>query len=309
MAKFCTKCGAQLTEGAKFCTSCGANIEQPSTPEKTPQTTSSQPTNYTPMPPKPKSNMKIIGAILAVIIAVVIVLVVVFMFLDLDLGGSDDNNGSSGGTADSRFVGEWYMDTGYGNMTYNFKSNGNLAISMYETVLGDVGTWTVSGDQLCIEFNSQWAELAGGEDLSQCIDYEFSDGGNTLTLTQNGSSPTVLTKTGSSSQENGDDGGSSDNGGGDYTGELLGSWINTSGSPGYSSTSIWTFYSNGTVKMESSYDWSDETYVEWAEFEVQSGQLCFVYYGYPMCFDITFSGSNSFTYDSYGSMITFTRLT
>jgi hypothetical protein len=58
----------------------------------------------------------------------------------------------------------------------------------------EMGTWSVSGDQLCLEFGgSQWAEFAGGEDLNQCVDYEFSDGGNTLTLTQNGV-PVTLTK-------------------------------------------------------------------------------------------------------------------
>ncbi len=306
MTKFCTKCGAPLAEGIKFCTSCGAGIEQPSTPAETTQPTSEQPTGYTPMPSPNKSNMKIIAAILTVIIAIVIVLVVVFVFLDVDLNG--DNNGS-GGTADSRFVGEWEYSSGGVTGSYNFKSDGKLAISMSGVGLGDIGTWSVSGDQLCIEFSSEWAELAGGEGLNQCIDYEFSDGGNTLTLTETGGSPVVLTKTGSSSQENGDDCGSSSNGGQDYTGELLGSWINTSGSPGYGSTAIWTFYNNGTVKMESSYDWTEETYVEWADFEFKSGQLCFVYFGYPMCFNITFSGSNSFTYESYGSTMTFTRVT
>ncbi len=135
------------------------------------------------MPPagmQPPFGRKSNKGLIIAIIAIVVVIIVVVLAVVLLLGGSD-----------SRFVGEWEQDSGYGMaVTWNFKSDGKLEVMGME-----VGTWSVSGDELCLEFGSEWAELAGGDpsDLKQCVDYEFSDGGNTLTLTQDGV-PVVLTK-------------------------------------------------------------------------------------------------------------------
>jgi hypothetical protein len=314
MAKFCTKCGAPLAEEGKFCTSCGASIEKSSTPAEPNHPAPSQPTNMTPIPPKPKSNMKIIGAVIAVVIAVVIILAVVFLFLDINLGGSNgDNNGSSGGSADTRFVGTWDYSSGGITGSYIFKSDGTLAISMSGVELGDVGTWSVNGNQLCIEFNSQWSELAGGEDLNQCITYQFSDGGNTLTLTESGSAPIVLTKTGSTSEEEDDeDGGSGDNGGGtgeDYSSELVGTW--TIEDMPYQT---WVFYSNGTLKW--AYDYAGYDYNFWYTYNFENGQLCLtsifagISVGDPVCGDFVMdAGGDSFTYTWYDTPTTFNRVT
>jgi len=109
-----------------------------------------------------KSNKGLLIAIIAIVIVVVVVVLAVVLLM----GGSD-----------SRFVGEW-ESMGF---TYNFKSDGTLEVMGIE-----MATWSVSGDQICFEYSigGEWAELVGEEapQGKQCEDYEFSDGGNTLTI-------------------------------------------------------------------------------------------------------------------------------
>ena len=110
-----------------------------------------------------KSNKGLLIAIIAIVIVIVVVVLAVVLLM--------------GGGTDSRFVGEWESM----GVTYNFKSDGTLEVMGIE-----MATWSVSGDQICLEFSigSQWAELVGEEapEGKQCEDYEFSDGGNTLTI-------------------------------------------------------------------------------------------------------------------------------
>lgn len=54
----------------------------------------------------------------------------------------------------------------------------------------DVGTWSVSGNQLCIDPSLQWGESS----IKVCYNFEFSNNGNTLTLILAGQEYTILTK-------------------------------------------------------------------------------------------------------------------
>ena len=54
----------------------------------------------------------------------------------------------------------------------------------------EVGTWSVKGDQLCIEYSSAYSSMGA---IDSCVDFEFSNDGNTLTMTQSGV-PVTLTK-------------------------------------------------------------------------------------------------------------------
>jgi len=176
MPKNCSSCGAEVKEGFKFCLSCGAQLQAeaaqlpPAAPVPPPQNIS-QTQTYAPMQPK-KTNMKLIGILIAVIAAVVIVALVVFLFI-------------GGGATDSRFVGEWEQFSDYISVTWDFKSGGSLEIMDIEA-----GTWSVSGDKLCVNPSSQW----GGSSGEMCYNFEFSDNGNTLTLTIAGVESAVLTK-------------------------------------------------------------------------------------------------------------------
>ena len=64
MAKFCTKCGAQLVDGAKFCTTCGQVVEQALTeafPEQVPAEAEQATVNYTPVEEGNAENMQADG--------------------------------------------------------------------------------------------------------------------------------------------------------------------------------------------------------------------------------------------------------
>jgi len=192
MSKYCPKCGAEVTEETKFCGSCGAKFEgEPWTiPEPMPAAPISppppqpqyvqpppQPQGYATMPPK-KSNAKLIGALIAVIVAVIIIAVVVFLFL---------------GGADSRFVGTWEYEDLDAGMTFSYRFNGDESLDVIS--LGSdpvkIGTWSVSGDELCFELSQDWYS---SELTNQCVKYSFSDGGTKLTLTSDISSITLTKK-------------------------------------------------------------------------------------------------------------------
>ena len=130
-----------------------------------------EPQPITPMQPK-KTNMKIIMGIIAIIVVVIVVALVIILFV-------------GGGATDSRFVGEWEQFEDYISITWNFKSGGSLEIMDIEA-----GTWSVSGDKLCINPSSQY----GGMSAEMCYNFKFSDDGNTLTLTLAGVETAVLTK-------------------------------------------------------------------------------------------------------------------
>ena len=185
MVRFCEECGAELKEGASFCAKCGATVAQAPTPAQ-PTQQPVQPTTppiqdygqtqaYPPMQPR-KSKKGLIIALLAIVIIVVLVLAVFFLVI---------------GTADGRFVGQWEQDMGYGEMTmtWDFQSNGKLKVGTAGMMI-EIGSWSVEGNKLCLEVSSTVSGLPKGK---SCVDFEFSNNGNTLTLTQAGI-PQVLTK-------------------------------------------------------------------------------------------------------------------
>ena len=162
MSKYCPSCGAEVKQGYKFCLSCGAQLKEasaqppPGQTQVPPPQDLNQPQAYVPMQPK-KTNMKLIGMLVAIIVIIIVVVAIVLIFL-------------GGGATDSRFVGEWDSSL-YG--TWDFKSGGDLNIMSV-----NAGTWSVSGDKLCITFNSQW----GGSTEQICYNFEFSNDGNTMKL-------------------------------------------------------------------------------------------------------------------------------
>jgi hypothetical protein len=180
MQRYCINCGAPILEGAEVCGKCGATIGQPSKKQTMPQ--SNQPGQTSPMPQQYSSlqpnkiNYKIIIAIIAIIAIIVVIVVVLFMFV---------------GGADSRFVGQWEQDYGYGStVIWEFKSDGSLKLGSEELMM-EMGDWSVNGNQLCIDASSIYSGLVAG---SSCVNFEFSNNGNTLTLSQSGTDAVVLTK-------------------------------------------------------------------------------------------------------------------
>ena len=177
MSKYCPSCGAEVKQGYKFCLSCGAQLKgasaqpSPSQTQVPPPQDLNQPQAYTPMQPK-KTNMKLIGMLVAIIVIIIVVVAIVLIFL-------------GGGATDSRFVGEWEQFSDYTSITWDFKSGGDLYIMSVK-----MGTWSVSGDQLCISPSSEW----GGSTAKVCYNFEFSDNGNKMTLSILNEETLTLTK-------------------------------------------------------------------------------------------------------------------
>ena len=203
MAKFCTKCGAPIAEGVKFCPKCGATIgqiqaAQPTAPPQQPpvqqqpmpqqqqpvyqqqppmqphQPYYGQTQPYAPMPGK--SNKKLIIGVLVAVVAIVVVLLLVFFVL----GGEE-----------GKFVGTWEVESTttespYGSDTtegdgtkITFNSDGTTKTTS-PGGYSSTGKWELKNGKLCNpEYSSSDSESYYGE----CADYEFSDGGNTLTIT------------------------------------------------------------------------------------------------------------------------------
>jgi len=108
-----------------------------------------------------KSNKKLIIGVVVAVIAIVIVLLVVFLLL---------------GGVDSRFVGEWEYDTGYGVTNFKFHSDGKVETG-YSGTYTDEGKWSVEGNKVCFKGSESW-----GESEESCYPFEFSDNNNKLTL-------------------------------------------------------------------------------------------------------------------------------
>ncbi|UCF49739.1 MAG: zinc-ribbon domain-containing protein [Thermoplasmatales archaeon] len=186
MPNFCPSCGTKVEEGNKFCLSCGIQLQNTDTPpsnkpnSQEPPATQQQPLEQSGITPaiQPKKSKNILFVSIIAIIAIVIIAVLVFIFL-------------SGGVLDSRFVGEWEQyDAEFMTFDWNFKNDGSLEIMGM-----DLATWSVKNNQLCISYDELWEEYIPEGSLDEvCYNFEFSDGGNTLTLSLNGSEFTVLTK-------------------------------------------------------------------------------------------------------------------
>ena len=114
--------------------------------------------------PQKKPNLKII-IIVIIIAAIVIIAAVVLLFKGEGSGG---------------IVGTWKVQSGFGEYyqqgsTMIFESNGDLKAGNIQTsITVPVGTWNVQGTQICFQLISS---------VNFCLNYAFSNGGNTLTLT------------------------------------------------------------------------------------------------------------------------------
>jgi hypothetical protein len=172
MTNHCSECGAELRDDAKYCLQCGKKVEEqpvsPIPPE--PQKQEEQPKATEQPKPKKKPNKKMLLGIVAVVVAVVIIAILLVYLL----GGSSPLGG-----ADSRFVGEWEQNTQAGVILWKFNSNSTL-----EKDTTNTGTWRVQDTQICLSNNTE------------CYTYEFSNNGNTVTLTKAGTSSIILTKKG-----------------------------------------------------------------------------------------------------------------
>lgn len=348
MVKFCKMCGTPLQEGVKFCPKCGATIGQaafqqppvqPQQPMYQPQTNTyqqpmapqqpyyGQTQSYVPMPKK--SNKKIFAAIIAVIIIVVLIIAIFFVFVI----GNNKNDSSD----ESKIIGTWEIDSIYemsdlygkkdmpipSGFKMIFKSNGDLTISPVGSPTLE-GTWELKNGKLCIMSKDYGAP-------ANCSDYSLSPDGSSLTITTPSTeetwdgqiysvtSYTVLKKVTSSNGDDADD--EEDNDVNDYTIEdILGSWeMAEDPSSGSSYDQIWTFYSNGSMKMDyiytySVYDGTNETstYTTWANYELKNNQLCLNYteYSFETCYDFEITNNgNTLTTTYYSITSTFTKIT
>ncbi len=188
MPNFCPSCGAKVDEGYKFCLSCGAKLQLESTnelskpeeqvaPAPPPQQPNSQ-ESITPATQPRRLNKILLMSLIAIIAVIIIIVVIVFMF-------------TGGGVIDNRFVGEWEQsDGGVMTIDWTFKSDGSMEIMGM-----DLASWNVKGNQLCFKTNEFWDEFMPEGTLDEvCYNFEFSNGGNTVTLSINGSENFILTK-------------------------------------------------------------------------------------------------------------------
>ena len=99
-----------------------------------------------------------------------------------DDNGNGDDGGDNGGSGyiDTELVGTWEYSAYEMTMSYIFKSDGSFDIS-YMGHTSETGTWSTSGDQLCLTYS--------GSDAY----YTYSISGNQLTLSSNAVSYTHLT--------------------------------------------------------------------------------------------------------------------
>jgi hypothetical protein len=163
MSHYCPHCAVELIEGSKFCSACGKEVDQPLVTDKKSksQKKEEQPQTSVPLSTPQKSRKKLIIGISAIIIAVVIALVVIVYLL----GGTSSFTG-----ADSRFVGEWEQNSIEGPLLWKFNSDKTLETGSSTGAMNNVGTWNIKDTQVCLYNNSV------------CYTYEFSNNGNTLTL-------------------------------------------------------------------------------------------------------------------------------
>lgn len=106
-----------------------------------------------------------------IIIEIILVLITIGLTGCFDnIRDDNDDNNDNGKTCDSRFIGEWeYQNSG---SFYIFKSNGSV-YSNSELSNMYMGTWYVSGNQLCIIPKGQFED---------CKRFEFSNNNQKLTF-------------------------------------------------------------------------------------------------------------------------------
>lgn len=160
----CPNCGVALKKGEKFCSGCGAKIETYET------SMTQQMPAYTSQPAKKANKGLIIGiiAIIAIVIAIFIVVVII-------IGG--------GSIGDNSLVGTWEAQEE--DYLYIFNADGTLELGMAGFGTMELGTWSTSENQLCIEFSMEgFGDYFPSE--MPCIPYSISDDGNTMTWSYSG---------------------------------------------------------------------------------------------------------------------------
>lgn len=184
MVKFCPKCGTEAKKGSNFCLGCGAQLQadaaaqpvqtpppavQPVQPQQPIPPPVAPQQGYAPMPPQ-KSNMKLIGVIIAVVAIVVVLVVVLLLF---------------GGGSAGDFVGTWSLDSYVedgesstpSDSTITFLSDGTYTAS---SVTGS-GTWGIRNNKVYI------ISPTGGGPLDDVdLDFSFDNNNNRLTISYSG---------------------------------------------------------------------------------------------------------------------------
>lgn len=200
MPNYCPNCGSEVKEGFKFCLNCGRQLQSEGTEgsskpnEQAARTTSIDETTSVPPPQQSmtqqsyphimqptKSNKKLIMVLIAIVAIVIVISVVVFVLL--------------GSSADSRFVGEWELEGGdsFTGSTMTFEGNGDWKMGYLGTSF-KIGIWSVQGDNICLIMTNEFLDMDQLLGDTQCYQYEFSNNGNTLTLSATGEDTMVLTK-------------------------------------------------------------------------------------------------------------------
>lgn len=201
MPNFCSSCGAKIKGDHNFCLNCGAQIKNkkdtssfedqvaqpqkqqapdqtPPTPILPPQQQTGQTQAYAPMPPK-KSKTGLIVGIVVIVVILVVLLAVVFMFFGGGLSAEDESD----------FYGTWQATIGdMLNYEMVFNSDNTLEYGISGYVV-DIGTWKVSNNKLVLTI-----AIPGSEFSSDEYDYEFSEGGNKLTIKINDIDDWIFTK-------------------------------------------------------------------------------------------------------------------
>lgn len=299
---YCPKCGYEVKEGHRFCFNCGTEIQTASdsfqeqvaqtptanAPVPVQQPVYNQTQEYAVVQPK-KSNIKLIAAILAVVAIVIVVLVlVVFLF-------------GKGSSNPSDFVGTWTLDSMQVNgsgisipsgITITFNSDGTYQ----STSVGSTqsGEWEIKDGKL-----SDSSSNSNSPFNTYSWSYQFSDGGNTLTMscfasTENYTVQYVFKKS-SSSNNNGGTSHELDDG-------LVGNWNITSVSYNEQSTSssgtTIDFNSDGTYTLVySSYSTENGTwYVSGGKLYLQASS------GYSM---LSSSMAMDYSLSNGGNTLTF----
>jgi len=179
MPNYCTSCGAKVEQKHQFCLNCGEKLlsENNNTSSSIPKPPKAEGNNTTAIQPK-KSNKIFLISLIAIIAVIIIIIVIVLLYIGR-------------GVIDNRFIGEWEQyDEGYMSLDWNFKNDGSLELNSM-----NLASWSVKGDQLCIKTNELWDQYLPEETFDEiCYNFKFSNNGNTLTLSINGSEYSILIK-------------------------------------------------------------------------------------------------------------------
>jgi len=172
MVKYCINCGNKIPDDVNFCTKCGTKTDTAQQPQQPPQNI---PAPTPAMPVKPKSKLMI--PIIITIIAVIVICVVLFLFVFSNPSG--------------QFVGVWNIDYMTGSSssdgyTWTFYEDGQMKSvnEEYSSVIWS--NYTVYNDKMCFSSNEYT--------YYHCYDYEFTEGGNKLTLSAENVESIILSK-------------------------------------------------------------------------------------------------------------------